>query len=741
MRVKKTVFRLWDTSIRNSSTVVITLDDALSLFFWFWWFGLFFLPLLTWFPNHYLPLPPDVLMREGVNPLTREPEHIAIKLNYFTHIYYFVAMLLYDISHHLMFKQMGSEYIAYLRDLDQQGLINEIFARCEIGFCGSWLFAIIGFVIGWKRLDPDEQVRGKMGLMGFKAAADLRRINLAVEQRGKNAFQRLREWIKNINPEDDMIEIAPGAPIARDFWTKHLFMLSKIGAGKTQFLHFLLAQLFKKRHRLFIGDIKGDMCRFYPSARILSPFIKGSLVLDIAKLLHNKFVAETFAEYLIAESKDPMWSKASRALFVGFVVYLNATRQKNWGYKELIQMFKLPGDKLYDLMLRFNPQGASAVEEANVTTKGIQIQMQASLGTLYSLYEAWGDKKPNFDLIEWLENDNPKRTRRRIVMVGDMQYATLTKGFFSAVFSVINSRINSPTYPDSKKRKLWFILDELPQYGKLDINALIEVGRSKDIRFVGIAQSKFQLKEIYGENNLETWLGSVGIKAFAGLNEGDDAIWLCEKMIGKIEVERGNWSVAQQQQGGASKTYMESNVKDILLVQPEELNNILGPFDDGVHIGIVGMSSNFNVLTIPYTNVDTKREIEYEPWINSFMPRAAELGDIDLTVGMPQQPPLQQEQDGLTETPADFKPEWTDEELSQELPPSEAEMVVVQTVEPLDRETEPLGDPVDGAMADMVVSSSHVAHMALPALEMLEAVTKRPPTSKMTTEIRFKQHS
>lgn len=738
MRVKKTKWRLfWDTSIRNSSTVIITVDDAIALAIFGWFVGLFFLPLLTWFPNHFLPLPPDTLIRNGVNQLTREVENIPIHLDYFSHIYYFFAMLFYNWSHHLFFKQMGPEYMAYLQNLDHQGIIDEIFNRYEIGFYGSWLIAIIGFVIGWKKIDLDEQVRGKRGLTGAQAAADLRNINLAVEQRGKHWWTKLNEWMKSINPIDDMIELAPGVPIARDFWTKHLFMLSKIGAGKTQFLHNLIPQLIKKKHRLFLGDIKGDMVRFYPSARILSPFIKGSLVLDIAKLLPNKLVAETFAEYLIAESKDPMWSKASRALFVGFVVYLNATRRKDWGYKELIQMFKLPGDKLYSLMLKYNPQGASAVEEANVTTKGIQIQMQASLGTLYSLYEAWGDKKPNFDLIEWLENDNPKRSRRRVVMVGDMQYATLTKGFFSAVFSIINSRINSPSYPDSKTRKLWFILDELPQYGKLDINALIEVGRSKDIRFVGIAQSKFQLKKIYGEEDLETWLGSVGIKAFAGLNEGDDAIWLCEKMIGKIEVERGNWSVAHQQQGGSSKTYMESNVKDILLVQPEELNDILGPKDDGVHIGIVGMSKNFNILNIPYTNVATRREIEYEPWINSFIPRASELGDIDLTLGLPQQ----QQGPDMEVPPEDYQPEWTDEELTGELPPSELDMMAVQTVEPAKSETEPLGDPVDGAVGDVLMSSSHAAHMALPAIEMLEAVTKRPPTSKMKTEIRFKQHS
>jgi hypothetical protein len=117
--------------------------------------------------------------------------------------------------------------------------------------------------------------------------------------------------------------------------------------------------------------------------------------------------------------------------------------------------------------------------------------------------------------------------------------------FGGALVAQAAAYVCSPRLSDSRTRRLYFVLDEFPQLGKVDIETLVAVGRSKGARVWLGLQDFGQLKKLYGADGAQAITAMVGTLICAGAAPGETAK-LISDMAGMREVERSSLSTSVQ---------------------------------------------------------------------------------------------------------------------------------------------------------------------------------------------------
>lgn len=371
--------------------------------------------------------------------------------------------------------------------------------------------------------------------------------------------------------------IAPGVPWPADGWTRHTLIVGGVGSGKSTFLRPLIKRVVESGDQALIFDPKGEFTEAFAQPAILAPWDARSLAWDIARDLRNTQDMRRFAAAMVRDSTDPMWSNAARQLLVGLLVYLRATRGREWGWAHLSRLVFLSQPELLSIMRRWHPEAVRAVEKASVTTQGILINLASFCAPIVDFATAWGAAPPErrVSFRRWADG---KSRWRQIIIQGHGSYADLTKSCVEAVVGTIAARVNSVEMRDDPSRKLWFIADELPQAGKIPIRALFEVGRSRGVRCVIACQDFAQLEEVHGPLFVRALTSMCGALVVGQISPGETAEQLC-KALGSREHERRNVSVSIDSTK-RSETVSFSR-ESVPLYSPSELASRLGPTRDG----------------------------------------------------------------------------------------------------------------------------------------------------------------
>lgn len=525
------------------------------------------------------------------------------------------------------------------------------------------VIGVFGFVLGlWVGFQPkktDEHIGGSQFVDG---AAAIKAMRVATEA----AIERTGQGI-HLHPE---------LPISLDTEAKHFMLVGAPGSGKTQTLHFLLKQLFKrggKGDKMIIYDTKADFTAAYPQALLIAPWDARSPAWDIAKDCTTEGQARELAARFIADSKEPMWAEGTRAILVSLIVKLQADTPMRWTWRDLadhIAMASADADLLVSWVQRFNPVQAAVVlgGSESKTVQSFMTTLAASATLIAQLAQAWESKSAKISFTQWLHDENPKY--RQIILQGDGRFASLTKAYIGSILTLLSQEICSPVFTDSNERRLWFILDEAPTLGKVDILRMIAEGRSKGVRVLACFQDQSQIREIYGDNVAKMWSTSAGTMIIYRVNRGDTANWLAEEVIGTRTVRRNQTSESFTKDG---RTVQRSQTEVKLpIVHPSDLENHLGPCDEGVRglvlgLGVVGR------LTWPYMPVKNKREKHKPaPWTLP-KPQAMPLNDVVQRLEA-----AGQEAQAEKETSADTKPPKMESSVEIKhaiAPQSEAEAV------------------------------------------------------------------
>ncbi len=288
-------------------------------------------------------------------------------------------------------------------------------------------------------------------------------------RQGKSGMRQLKaEATKEFNSETAGIFLHPEVQISQPRETKHMLIMGASGSGKTQVLQHLIKEARRRGDRVILVDSKGDFTAQIPRIGLIAPWDVRSLAWDIAADCPGILDAKTLSARLIpANDKDPMWSNASREVLTTLISYLQDKQPGVWTFADLREMLNRPVADLRELANRYNPEALRSLEEGSKTTQSILINTMAFMAPVVDFARAWplGSKAKRFSMRRWLHNSNSKL--KTLVIQSSIAYEATSTALINGLISVVAGTIASTGLEDDPKRRIWLILDEFPQLGKL----------------------------------------------------------------------------------------------------------------------------------------------------------------------------------------------------------------------------------------------------------------------------------
>ncbi|MFA7281088.1 MAG: type IV secretion system DNA-binding domain-containing protein [Sterolibacterium sp.] len=500
---------------------------------------------------------------------------------YIVHLKHWAALRLYVVLPFLT--DTAREYQSYFDRIQSHTSPLWFTARFDLAlglatFCGAWL----GYLTG----KPDSAIRHVVGRQLW---------------RGKDA----QNLLSQLSRKECEVSWA-GLLMHPDFqWrlsydreTRHFLILGSIGGGKTAIIIPLVKAAIARGDKVVIYDNKGDFTSWLPHGVLLAPWDQRSAKWDIGMDCRNAQDARELADRLIPEGLDPLWHTAARQILKAIIIKCQSEYGTSWGWHTLYQIVCLPREELMCIVQRHLPEARHVVDAPGKTAQSILVNFGAHMTLISDLAKAWGNPTLDngFSFVDWLKDPNPKR--RVLVLQGSGKYSALAKSYIQSILALMSAHINSIEFEESRERRLWFILDEFPQLGKLEqVAPLLEIGRSKGIRVVLGAQDSEQIKELYGDHIARSWMSMVGTQIIVRINAGETANYLAKEVIGYRSIDR-----TVMHEGKPQAPVRE----DILVMEPSELHSDLGPDKRGVNALLLGYGDAF-ILHWPFTTVEKLR--------------------------------------------------------------------------------------------------------------------------------------
>jgi hypothetical protein len=370
-------------------------------------------------------------------------------------------------------------------------------------------------------------------------------------------------------------------------------LIGSTGGGKTVGLLSILYDLDKNGYSMLIVDgPKGDfgsMDGFFLDALRIAPWNKGA-IWDIAADCPTRAAAVELAKRLIPEGSDPFWSNCARFAFVVAAVYLIETQGKKWGWGELYEACSASIETMKERAdLYYPPAAAVFVDAESKTTQSVMINFTAFMSDVFEMSLAWGNAPSDwirFSFIDWIMERGESGKQRHVIIQTSGEWESTGRAFCASVIGLLSKIVVSPSLRESKTRKKVTVIDELGVMGKLEIDKTVEAGRSKGCSLILATQSPHQLKEIYGENQLNSLFAMLGFRVFARIMGDDDQNWVA-KQIGRREIDTPTNSVSTS--GGGYTVTNSYQRGEEWVIHPSSLQK-LGPKKElgGVNVVVDG---------------------------------------------------------------------------------------------------------------------------------------------------------
>lgn len=443
------------------------------------------------------------------------------------------------------------------------------------------------------------------GLLAFYTGRDKPSVFHVTGRRlhwGKNALRNVRRiFAAKCSREGRGLRMHPSFKWCLSLLqeTSHAILMGGVGTGKTQIIAPWIQAASARGDRMVIFDNKGDFTRWLPKLVLLAPWDARSYVWDIARDCVSSQDAHELAARLIKEGNDPIWHLAARQTLASVIMELQTTQPGTWDWHALYKLGCSSQPELMEIVSRHLPEARHLFESPGKTTQSVLINFGSQLTLIGSLAKAWYNtpSEKRFSFTKWLHDENTRD--RTIVLQGSGEYAELARAYIGSIVMLLSARINSPSFEESKTRRIWVFLDEFAQLGKLnDFAPLLEIGRSKGIGVVLGAQDFEQVREIYGEHVANSWMSMVGMHIITKVNSGETANFLAEEVIGERVIERISMFEGKPQPARRERE---------LVLEPNQLSDCLGPNGTGVRALLLQGGEAF-VLDWPFTDLPTQRK-------------------------------------------------------------------------------------------------------------------------------------
>jgi hypothetical protein len=455
---------------------------------------------------------------------------------------------------------------------------------------------------------------GFLGLLGFALCLRVDRPSFKVTRgsrlhTGNAGFKAFAQaCARECRTHGRGLELLPSIALGRDRETRHFLILGSVGGGKTQTMLHLITEAIARNDGVLVLDTKGDMMAGLPAdgaPLLVAPHDRRSLVWDVAADCCIKQDARELAARFIPPSTDPMWSHAAQEIFVACVVYLQATKGRDWGWADLEAVVTARVDVLAEHARNHNPNALRLLDQPDSrTTLSILTTFQTHMRIVSVLAEAWPDPSAGrFSIRDWLHNPVP---RRPLILQHDPGYPELSRIWIGSMLGLLASAVGSPTLAESKTRRVWLFLDEFPHLPAIKrFPTFLELGRSKGISVVISAQDTAQIRAVYGPDQAKSWFGMTGTKFMTRINASEAAEDV-SRLIGDQEVERRMHSATRS---GGRVSVTETLQREIRrVVTASELGSRLGPTKRCVRVLFIGLGDAIYELDLPYITLPKFRE-------------------------------------------------------------------------------------------------------------------------------------
>jgi|TARA_R110002049_G_scaffold259498_1_gene435352 type IV conjugative transfer system coupling protein TraD len=407
-----------------------------------------------------------------------------------------------------------------------------------------------------KQLGSDQHLRGAKVIPGRQLAI--------MVQAGNRAEQRRRR-LKKYRPYS-----LAGIPYPYRMETSHTLVAGTTGAGKTQALAVLLAEIRRRGDRAIIYDkMRSFVPSFYDPSR-------GDQILNAMDARCANWTPfadatryEDFYQMACALIPDPagnadtFWVDSARIVFA--VVAHKLHRQ---GYRTtralLHKLLRTSHEELASFVE--NTIAASSISPKNAkTAESIRATLVTGLASLQVL-ERGQDERASFSIREWVQRNDCEAC---LFLTSRSDKHQTLRGLITVWLEIALTAIMAQERdPD---RTIWIIADELPSLYKLpSLEKGLAEGRQYGAAYVLGIQTLSQLQSIYGRDTAHTITGLCRTKLLLNLADPDTAE-IAAKYIGRAEVQRAQRGIgfgASDVRDGVNYTLQD---KFDHLVLPEQL--------------------------------------------------------------------------------------------------------------------------------------------------------------------------
>jgi len=377
-------------------------------------------------------------------------------------------------------------------------------------------------------------------------------------------------------------------PLVKGTETQHLLLSGATGTGKTNALHSFLPQIRKKHQRAIVVDITGEFVEKYyqPSCDILlNPFDPRSAQWHPwAECSHPsdfKTIAQSFIPSSYREDEN-FWRKGAQEVFAAALKALAYSERTSALSKLLLH------DPLSQLSQAL--QGTTATAYLDMAAEKTAGSIRAVASSFLEILELLPDTDNPFSIRQWLQ-----RSEGWLFLNCSPQHRASSVPLISAWLSIAISNLLQLN-PDPKRR-LWFILDELPRLNRLrDLENFLTESRKFGGCGVLAIQSPAQLDAIYGKEVTSTLIGNCATRvAFA---EYDPEIaYRIAKTFGNKEIKEMQEAIsygAHEMRDGVNLAY---HTKHLPVVSPTDLQSL------NTHQAFVKLPGKFPITRISFSKI------------------------------------------------------------------------------------------------------------------------------------------
>jgi hypothetical protein len=402
---------------------------------------------------------------------------------------------------------------------------------------------------GKRALTPTNNVRHVAGPQLFEGKhAEQEGIRYANELRGGKKVSGLAR-------------LHPCLDLPKRTWCRHVLVVGAVGAGKTQIIYPIVRQFIRKRKKTFILDVKGDYtgaCR----GMILSPWDARSVYWDLAADCRTTADADAFAGSIIPkeEGANAFFSNAARLILVGTLRFLQARKDDTWTWSDLDVVLSLSAKHLAPILREHYLKAHATIAGSEVTTGSVLASLSVYTAPITQLAEAWGvglddqgQPRRRLSLTAWVKDDY-QGERSIIAQAGPDP--ELTRRYLAAVLNTLVPAITSNRLPDDVAedgRLLAFVLDELCAIGRIQLEPLITVGRSKGVCCILGVQHDQQVADVYTPTFASILPSIVGTHIYGQLQAGPARDKVSEMFKQRVAIT----TTTESQNGSSTSTHEE----------------------------------------------------------------------------------------------------------------------------------------------------------------------------------------